>query len=353
MVSKARSTGITCPSMFAAVAHQPGPPSVLTIEEVPAPVAGPGEVVVRVAAAGVSYRDIVERNGTYRRDVTFPSIMGIEIAGTVVEVGAGVTRVAIGERVCTKPFSSCGACRYCRSGRETTCRQRRVVKGGYAEYVALAEDAAVAIPADMPFEIACLIGPGAGVALNAVRDTARVQIGDVVLVTGATGGVGLPAVQIARHAGATVVAVTRSAAKAAMLVEAGAQHVIVQRDGENYGRDLRERFGGEGVDVVIDTVGSLAFRAAFDALAPHGRYCFVGQLDDGEIAINPARIFFKRAQLLGVGSVSRAQLADALALAAQGVVRPQIARVLPLADIAEAHRLVEAASEAGRIVVTP
>lgn len=339
--------------MLAAVARHPGPPSVLAIEEVPFPTFGPDEIVVKVGAAGVSYRDIVERNGTYRRDVTFPSIMGIEIAGTVEQVGEGVTRFQPGDRVCTKAFSSCGQCRYCRSGRETTCRQRKVVKGGYAEYVALAEDAAVAIPDDMPFEIACLIGPGAGVALNAVRDTAHVQIGDTVLVTGATGGVGLPAVQIARHAGATVYAVTRSEAKAAMLVEAGAHHVIVQPGGENYGRDLRARLGGEGVDVVIDTVGSSAFPAAFDALAPHGRYCFVGQLSDQEISINPARIFFKRAALLGVGSVSRAQLEDAVVLTSQGIVRPRIARIMPLADIAEAHRLVEAASEAGRIIVKP
>jgi NADPH:quinone reductase-like Zn-dependent oxidoreductase len=339
--------------MLAAVAHEAGPPSVLKVQEVPFPKIRSGEVILKVGAAGVSYRDIVERNGTYRRDVTFPTIMGIEIAGTVEAIGEGVTRFVVGDRVCTKAFSSCGQCRYCRSGRETTCRQRRVVKGGYAEYVALAEDAAVAIPDEIPFEIACLIGPGAGVALNAVRDTAMVQVGETVLVTGATGGVGLTALQIARHAGATVFAVTRSEAKVAALLEAGAHDVIVQKDGSNYGRILRERLGGEGVDVVIDTVGSAAFQAAFDALAPHGRYCFVGQLSDQEISINPARIFFKRAQLLGVGSVSRIQLEDAIALVAQGVVRPRIAQILPLADIVKAHELVEAATEIGRIVIKP
>jgi len=339
--------------VFAAVAHEPGPPSVLTIQEVPFPSIKAGEIILKVGAAGVSYRDIVERNGTYRRDVTFPSIMGIEIAGTVEVVGDGVSSLAVGDRVCTKAFSSCGQCRYCRTGRETTCRQRRVVKGGYGEYVALAEDAAVKIPDTMSFDIACLIGPGAGVALNAVRDTARVQIGETVLVTGATGGVGIPAVQIARHSGATVFAVTRSEEKGAALIEAGAHHVVIQRDGQNYGRELRERLGGEGVDVVIDTVGSAAFQPAFDALAPHGRYCFVGQLNDQEISINPARIFFKRAQLLGVGSVSRVQLEDAIALTDRGIVRPRIARVMPLTEIVEAHRLVEAATENGRIVVKP
>jgi NADPH:quinone reductase-like Zn-dependent oxidoreductase len=110
---------------------------------------------------------------------------------------------------------------------------------------------------------------------------------------------------------------------------------------------------GEGVDVVIDTVGSRAFDAAFKALAPHGRYAMVGQLFGEEISINPARIFFKRAQILGVGSVSRAQLADVIAMVAEGALTPRIGRILPLTELAEAHRLVEAAEESGRVVVTP
>ncbi|OCC24433.1 hypothetical protein MB02_07605 [Croceicoccus estronivorus] len=339
--------------MLAAVAYQPGPPSVFKIEEASFPEIKPDEIILKVGACGVSYRDVVERNGTYRRDVSFPSIMGIEIAGTVAVIGDQISRFSIGDRVCTKAFSSCGQCRYCRTGRETTCRQRRVVRGGYAEYVAVAEDAAVLLPDQIPFESACVLGPGAGVALNAVRDTAHVEIGETVLVTGATGGVGVPAVQLARHAGATVYAVTRSEDKRQALLDIGAHHVIVQRNGENYGKSLRAELGGEGVDVVIDTVGSRAFQAAFDALAPHGRYCFVGELTGEEININPARIFFKRAALLGVGSVSRVQLEDTVALATQGIIQPQIAKVLPLTRIAEAHRLVESASEMGRIVVKP
>jgi len=317
------------------------------------PHAAAGEVLVKVAACGVSYRDVVERNGTYRRDVTFPLVMGIELAGTVVEVGAGVTQLSPGDRVCSKAFSSCGNCRYCRSGRETTCRDRRPVRGGYAEYTALPADAFVRIPDSLAFEVACVLGPGAGVALNAVRDTARTAIGDTVLVTGATGGVGLPAVTLARMAGGRVIAVTRSAGKRGLLVEAGAHAVLIWDGIENFGRQVREMTGGDGADVVIDTVGSRVFDAAFDALAPHGRYAFVGQLFGEEISINPARIFFKRAALLGVGSVSRAQLEVVIQLVAAGDLRPRIAHVLPLDRIAHAHRLVEESSAEGRVVVTP
>ena len=339
--------------MFAAVLHRAGPPDVFRFEELPVPEPAAGEVLVRVGACGVSYRDVVERNGTYRRDVVFPLVIGLEIAGTVAATGAGVQHLRVGDRVCSKAFSSCGQCRYCRSGRETTCRQRRPVRGGYAEFTALPEDAFVRIPDSLGFEVACALGPGAGVALNAVRDAARVQIGETVLVTGASGGVGLPAVQIARQAGAHVIAATRSEEKRAMLLEAGAHQVLVTEGGIDFAPAIRAMTEDEGVDVVIDTVGSRNFDGAFNSLAPHGRYAFVGQLFGETIAINPARIFFKRAHLLGVGSVSRTQLEDVVKLTEAGIVRPRIAAVMNLREIAEAHRLVEEGRIAGRIVVTP
>lgn len=337
--------------MRAAVLHAAGSADAFSLEDVSTPEAGADDVLVQVKACGISYRDVVERNGTYRRDVSFPLIIGLEIAGVVARVGVGVTVVSPGDHVCTKAFSSCGNCRFCRSGRETTCLKRKPVRGGYAEFVCLPQDAFVKVPKEMPFEVACSLGPGAGVALNAVRDTAKVQIGETVLVTGATGGVGLPAVQIAKLAGARVIAQTRSAEKRDVLVRSGADQVVVSSG--DFSEHVRAFTDGEGADVIIDTVGSRVFDAAFNSLALHGRYAFVGQLFGEDISINPARIFFKRAQLLGVGSVSRAQLQDVIALTATGKLKPEIAKVMPLSEIAEAHRLVESAALTGRIVVTP
>jgi len=341
------------PTMHAAVLHGPGPPAAFAIEEVPVPVPGPDEVLVKVEACGVSFRDVVERNGTYRRDVSFPAILGLEISGTVAAKGDGVADLEIGDHVCSKAFISCGRCRLCRNGRETTCRRRRPVKGGYAEYVALDQDAFVKVAADLPFEVTCSLGPGAGVALNALRDTAKVQIGETVLVTGATGGVGVPAVQIARAAGAIVLAVTRGEAKRKFLGQIGADHVIVAAAGEDFSKEVRRLTGGAGVDVVVDNVGSRVFNACFDSLAVHGRYAMVGQLLGEEVSINPARIFFKRAALLGVGGVSRSQLEDAIALAARGIVTPQVSQVLPLSEVARAHEIVEGGAASGRVVLKP
>ncbi|MDB5582960.1 MAG: zinc-binding dehydrogenase family oxidoreductase [Bradyrhizobium sp.] len=340
--------------MLAAVLHHSGPPDAFVLSDVPRPDIQTGDdVLVRVRACGVSYRDIVERNGTYRRDVSFPLIIGLEISGTVEAVGADVVDLKPGDHVCSKAFSSCGDCRYCRTGRESTCARRQPVRGGYAEYVVLRADALTRVPDHVPFESSCSLGPAAGVALNAVRDTARVTIGDVVLVTGATGGVGLPAVSLAKRAGGRVLALTRNAAKRQALLDAGADEVLVSPDLDDFADQVRATTGGEGADVVIDTVGSAVFDGAFDSLARHGRYAVVGQLDGEKVSINLARIFFKRAQLLGVGSVSRAQLADVVDLVARGELHPVLARSLPLRDVAEAHRLVEQAAVAGRVILIP
>ncbi|NML91864.1 alcohol dehydrogenase catalytic domain-containing protein [Sphingobium sp. TB-6] len=330
--------------------HMTGSPDVLRIEDVPAPVPAAGQALVKIGACGVAFHDIVERNGTYRRDMHFPVILGYEIAGTVVEAGADVSGLKVGDRVCTKAFASCGRCRLCRTGRETSCRERRAVRGGYAELAAIDQDALVPIPDSLSFEQACMLGPTVGVALNAVRDVARVAIGERVLVTGATGGVGLAAVRIAALAGATVVAVTRKAEAREMLEQAGADEVVVWDGSDNFGKALHA--AERAVDVVIDTVGSRVFEAGFAALAVHGRYAFVGQLFGEEISINPARIFFKRAQLLGVGSVSRVQLEDAAALVARGDLTPPVACTFPLEDIARAHRLAESGALTGRAVIT-
>jgi acryloyl-coenzyme A reductase len=339
--------------MLAAVLHAPGPPSAFSLEEIPSPTIGKNDVLVKVAACGVSSKDIVERNGTYRRDMSFPIVIGMEISGTVVECGPEVDDLKVGEVICTKAFASCGRCRFCRNGRETSCLKRRPTRGGYGTYAAIATDACVRVPPGVRPEIACTLGPAAGVALNAVRDVARVQLGETVLVTGATGGVGIPAMQLARLAGARVIAVTRSDRKKGNLVQDGADDVVIASSGEDFSKTVRALTDGRGVDAVIDTVGSRVFKASFSSLAMHGRYAMVGQLFGEDIAINPARIFFKRAQLLGVGSVSTTQLEDVINLVARGRLNPRIARTLPLRDIALAHQLVEGADLYGRVIVVP
>lgn len=339
--------------MKAVVMHQQGGPEVLVIEDIAIPAIKPDQVLVKVGAVGVSYHDVVERNGTYQRGVHFPMVIGNEVAGTVEKVGELVTTLKPGDRVCCKPFQVCGMCRRCRNGMETACTRRRGVRGGYAEYTTITEEALVKIPDSVSFEQACMLGASTGVALNAVRDVARVRVGENVLVTGASGGCGIPTVEIARAAGATVIAVTRSEAKKAELLEIGAHHVVVAPDGSDFSEAVKDLTGGEGADAVIDNVGSRVFTPSFKSLAVGGRYAFVGQLFREDIRINPARIFFKRANMIGVGSCRRDQLEDAIRLVAAGTVKPRVAKVFPLEQAAAAHAMVEGGEVVGRVVLRP
>jgi NADPH:quinone reductase-like Zn-dependent oxidoreductase len=338
--------------MKAAVIRAHGAPDVLKIEDMPRPEPGPEQVLVRVGAVGVSYHDVVERNGTYRPEAKFPMVLGYEIAGTVEQLGQRVTSLNVGDRVCCKAHHSCGRCRYCRTGMETACERRRPVHGGYAEYVVLPDEVLVKLDDRIDFARGCMLGPTVGVALNAVRDVAKVRLADTVLVTGASGGLGIPSIELSKAAGATVIALTRSAAKVAELQALGADHVLVA-DGTDFSTDVMPLTRGMGVDVVIDNVGSRVFTPCFKSLAMGGRYAFVGQLMKEQISINPARIFFRRAQLLGVGSVRRDQLEDAVQLVAGGRIHAHVAQVLPLAEAARAHALVEAGTIVGRIVLVP
>jgi acryloyl-coenzyme A reductase len=338
--------------MRAVVLRQAGPPEALHVEDVDMPVCGRGDVLIEVRACGVAHRDVVERNGTYQRDVVFPLIMGLEISGVIAELGAEVRDLKVGDHVCTKAFSSCGRCYLCRSGRETTCWERVPVRGGYAEYVALPWDAVLKVPDNVPFEQSCGLGPSAGVALNAVRDTLHVTLGDWVLVTGASGGVGFAAMQLAKLAGARVIAATRSRAKGEMLLQHGADNVAISGS-PDFVSHVRALTDGRGVDAVVDNVGSRVFAECYDSLAVHGRYAFVGQLFRDSIEINPARIFFKRAALFGVGSVSRAQLTAVIDLASRGLLTTVISSVMPLEAAAEAHRIVEDGLSRGRVILDP
>jgi acryloyl-coenzyme A reductase len=339
--------------MKAAVMHQQGGPEVLVIEDIAIPAIKPNEVLVKVGAVGVSYHDVVERNGAYQRGVHFPMVIGNEVAGTVEKVGEQVTTLKVGDRVCCKPFQVCGMCRRCRNGMETACTKRRGVRGGYAEYTNITEEALLKIPDSVSFEQACMLGASTGVALNAVRDVAKVRVGEHVLVTGASGGCGIPSVEIARASGAIVIAVTRSEAKRQELLDIGAHHVIVAPDGKDFSNDVKALTADEGVEVVIDNVGSRVFTPSFKSLAVGGRYAFVGQLFREDISINPARIFFKRANMIGVGSCRRDQLEDAIKLVAAGTVKPRVAKVFPLADAAKAHAMVESGEVVGRVVLKP
>ena len=330
--------------MKAMVVRAPGGTDVLKIEQVPDPTPDRKDVVIKVDACGVCFHDIVTRNGTLKYGVQMPCILGHEISGTVVAVGRDVRGFKQDDHVATvQRYHICGACRYCRSGREPLCPDRKFtgdwgLVGGYAEYVAIEDDNVARVPDGI---------------LNAIREVGRLAPGESALVTGAGGGLGMHAVQLARLAGAYVVAQTTSPEKAEQIRALGAHEVIVHGRGEDFSAAVKKATGGNGVDVAIDNVGSQLFEPIRRSMGIGGRWIMIGQLTGQFVPFNPAQLFLKNVSMLSATSTTRKQLEDCLAMVARGAVKPIVSLALPLERAAEAHQMVEAGKAAGRIVLRP
>lgn len=337
--------------------REPGAASVLSMETVADPAPGPRQVVVAVEHCGVCFHDVVVRSGTLKAGVAMPLILGHEIGGTIAAVGSEVRGIAVGDRVATTQRAHvCGYCRYCRGGREPLCAEREFLgdaglNGGYAEYVVLDADGTVPVPDGVDLRAASIAVCAIGTAFHAVVGVGRVVPGERVLITGASGGVGLHAVQIARAAGAVVVAASTSPHRASALREAGADHLVIHGRGEDFSVEVRDLCGG--VDVVIDTVGTPVFAPTRRSIARGGRWVMVGQLNGDFVPFNPAQLFLKGIDMLSATSVTREELRQCLQLLATGAVRACVDATLPLEEAAEAHRRLEAGSPLGRITLAP
>lgn len=330
---------------------------VLQAETVPDPAPGPGQIVVAVEHCGVCYHDVVVRRGTLKAGVRMPVILGHEVAGRVAAIGPDMHGLRAGDRVATTQRSHvCGACRYCRTGCEPLCADAVFLgdaglNGGYAEYLAIDADGVVPIPDGVGAREASIAACAVGTAYHAVVAIGAVRPGDAVLVTGASGGVGLHAVQIGKAAGAVVLAASTSPGRAAALREAGADHLVLHGREEDFSAEVRDLTYGQGVDVVIDTVGTPVFQPTRRSLARGGRWVMVGQLTGDFVAFNPAQFFLKGIHLLSATSVTREELRQCLGLIARGVVIPALDDSLPLEQAALAHQRLEAGSALGRITL--
>ena len=345
--------------MKAIVVRQTGGLEAMNLETVADPTPQENDVIVEVAACGVCMHDVAVRNGTLKRGVQLPCILGHEVSGTVVGVGSKVRRFKTGQRVAAvQRYHICGACRYCRGGRETLCEERKFLGdwgmvGGYAEYVAIEDDNLAEVPDGLPLADVAIAACAMGTILNAVREVGKLQVGESVLVTGAGGGLGLHALQIANAFGAQVIAQTSSADKAALMKSMGAHEVVLHGRGEDFSKQVIELTRGRGVDVVIDNVGTPQFQPTRKSLAVRGRWLMIGQLTGEFVPFNPAQLFLKGQSMLAVTSTTRAQLEDVLRLIELGKIRPVVDRTYALSQVQEAHRQVEAGQVKGRALIRP
>jgi len=331
----------------------------MRLETVADPTPGPKDVIVAVAACGVCFHDVVTRNGTMKAGVELPFIPGHEVSGTVAEVGNAVSQFRIGDRVASAQRSHvCGHCRYCRSGREPLCGEAVFLgdvglNGGYAELVAIEEDNLARVPDEVALETASIAACAIGTMYHAICAIGRVRPDDTVLVTGASGGLGIHGIQFAKAAGAHVVALTTAAPNADRIRDLGADAVVAVERGIDFSAAVKEVTDGDGADVVIDTVGSPIFHATRRSLAKGGRWVLVGQVTGDLVSFNPAQLFLKGVSMLSATSTTRQELIDSLEMLRRGKVRAIIDRTLPLEQAATAHELIESGAATGRLLLQP
>jgi acryloyl-coenzyme A reductase len=335
--------------MKAAMFTETGAPDVLKYLDVPDPTPADNQVIVKVKACGVCGHDSADRAGLAR--IPLPAILGHEIAGEIVEVGRAVRGFAAGDAVASKQFSTCGRCLPCRSGDELSCVDKQFTYGGGAELVALEQDTLLKIPEGVSFEDASLTACAVGTCLQALDNVGRLKPGETAVITGAGGGLGLHAVQVAAALGARVIALTSSPHKVPLLAQYGADEVVLSSD--NLGAELLELTGGRGPELVLDNVGHPdVFSGCFRALARRGRYVLTGQLYRQKISLFPAFVFFKEAVITGSGSTLMSTFMKSMDLVAAGKVRG-VTEKFALADAVKAHEAVDAGRVLGRAILVP
>jgi NADPH:quinone reductase-like Zn-dependent oxidoreductase len=341
--------------MKAIVYATQGGPEVLQYKEVADPQISPYEVLVRVRACALNHLDLWLRMGGPNLKVPLPHIPGSDIAGEVAKVGDKVTTVKVGERVLLQPGISCGQCASCLCGQDSMCPSYTLfgqgVDGGCAEYVKSPAVNCVPIPEKLSFEEAAAFPLVSVTAWHMLIGRAKLQPAETVLVLGAGSGVGGAAIQIAKAAGARVIATAGSDAKLEKARELGADAVI-NHTTQKIADEVKRLTNRRGVEVVFEHVGQATWDNSIRSLAVGGRLVTCGATTGFDGAINIAYLFTRHLSILGSFMGSKAELFSALELLRRGLLKPVIDVVLPLEKCAEGHKRMENRELFGKIVLS-
>lgn len=343
--------------MRAAIVREHGDVEKVAIEDVPVPEPAPDEVLVRVRAAGMNHLDLWVRRGVPGHPFPLPLILGCDFAGVVERVGSSAVRNAKeGDEVCVAPGYSCGTCAQCLAGADNLCRGYGIFgemrNGGCAEYAVVPAANLLPKPKEMLWEQAAAWPLAFLTAWHMLVARAALRPGETVLVHAAGSGVGSAAIQIAKLLGARVLATAGTAAKCARGRQLGADEVI-DHSAEDWVAAVRRLTGKRGVDVVFEHTGAATWEGSVRSLVWGGRLVTCGATSGFDAKFDLRVLFFKQLSFLGSTMGSRAELWTILGLIREGKLRPVVDRVLPLDDVREAHRLMEAREQFGKVVLVP
>ena len=335
--------------------HEHGDTSVLRYEDVPDPRPGRGEVVLAVRACALNGLDLYARAGGLEQAIALPHISGADIAGEVVEVGEGVARVEPGDRVLVNPRFFCGRCRNCLRGEQTGCVDYRVMgwhrPGGYAEHVAVPESNVELIPEGLSFPEAAAVPMAFTTAWRMLFSRAGLGPDETILVLGASGGVASAAVQLARAAGARVLATTRPE-KMDRVRELGADAVIDYTT-EPVASRVLDLTDGRGVDVLVQTQGGDTWREGLECMARFGRIAVCAAVQGASPPEDLGTIWWKQLTIVGSTGGTPLEFAHVVSQLRAGRIRPVVDVVYPLAQAAEAQAAFGRHAHVGKVVLAP
>ena len=323
--------------MIAIEITQPGGPEVLEPVDRPVPAIGPGEVLVKVAAAGVNRPDVLQRQGRYPPPQGVTDIPGLEIAGTIDRVGPDVSAWHAGDRVCAL-----------------------VSGGGYAEWCAVPAPQCLAVPRGMDFTHAAAVPETTFTVWTNVFERGKLSRGETILIHGGSSGIGTTAIQLARARGARVFATAGSPEKCAACESIGAERAVNYRESD-FVAAIKAATNGRGVDVVLDMVAGDYVQRNIDVLAMDGRLVMIGRQGGVKSEIDIMPILRKRLILTGStlrtrsieekGALAQAVHQHVWPLFESGAVRVIVHQTFPLRDAAAAHRMMESSAHVGKLVL--
>ncbi|PNE36525.1 MULTISPECIES: NAD(P)H-quinone oxidoreductase [Streptomyces] len=324
--------------MRAITIPEPGGPEALVWAEVPDPQPAEGEVLIEVAASAVNRADLLQRQGFYDPPPGASPYPGLECAGRIAAVGPGVHGWAVGDEVCAL-----------------------LAGGGYAEKVAVPAGQVLPLPAGVDLVTAASLPEVACTVWSNVFMIAHLRPGETLLVHGGASGIGTMAIQLAKAVGARVAVTAGGPEKLARCAELGADILIDYRE-QDFVQEIRKATDGKGADVILDIIGAKYLQRNVKALAVAGRLAIIGLQGGVKAELNLAALISKRAAITGTGLRARpvseksaivaAVREHVWPLIANGQVRPIVDRTLPMAEAAEAHRVVDASSHFGKVVLT-
>ena len=341
-------------TMLAAVIHEHGERDVVRLEQFPIPEPAPDEVRIKVHACALNWLDVGIRRGPQFGAIPLPLITGVDVSGVIDSIGSGVEGWQAGDAVTFFSLVTCGQCEFCRQGDVSVCAEHLIIgehiNGGLAEYVAVPARNLIAKPKNLSHVEMAALPVVATTAWHMLITIARLRAGETVFIPGAGGGVASLGIQIAKHAGARVIASSSTSEKMEKARALGADHVVNYRE-PDWVQQVLDASDGRGVDVVQDNVGGKTWADSLRTLARNGRLVVCGSHSGKSFELAIPQIYHRQLSILGANGGTYNEMSTVVELANQGVLQPVVHKVLPLSQIHEGHRILEEHDHFGKVVI--